>query len=91
MRKALNYSIAVGPEGSSPVECDNFTCFHCQKIVEVPPGASAFTIGGGCRICNQLICSRCVDKGICVPWIKQMEEMERVFESNRMASLLIGR
>jgi hypothetical protein len=90
MRTAKNYSVAVEPYGKEH-ECDLFSCFHCQRQVFVPPGASAWEIGGGCRICNQLICSKCVEKGTCTPWEEQMLAIERKAEHDRMVSRLVGR
>jgi hypothetical protein len=89
VKKALNYSILVGP--NAVVERDSFTCGHCQRIVFVPPGRSATDIGGGCRICHHLICGRCVDLGICKPFEQQIAEIERNWERDRMLSRLIGR
>ena len=58
------------------VEIDTFTCGHCNAVKHVPVRANAADIGGLCKQCLQLICSKCVDKGICTPFEKKLQEME---------------
>ncbi len=90
MRTAQNYSICENPDGLRG-ECDTFTCNHCQRQVFVPPGKSAYDLGGGCRICESLICPKCVDLGTCRPWEEHMLAVERNAEHQRMVSILVGR
>lgn len=90
MRKAQNWSIETDGLGFTQ-ECDSFTCYHCQRVVFVPPGQSAFNLGGGCRVCQQLICSKCVDLGTCRPWEEQMLKIEHKYETDKMISRLLGR
>ena len=90
MRNAQGYAVKFWDDGRVE-ECDTFTCNHCQKVTFVPPGASPYTLGGGCRICSGLICSQCVDLGTCAPWEQQMLEAERKHEANQMVSKLVGR
>lgn len=90
MRNAQGYAISAAPEGRIK-ECDTYTCGHCQRVTFVHPGQSAYELGGGCKICNTLICSACVDKGTCTPWEEQMLEAERRFETDRMISRIVGR
>ena len=85
-----NYTVVSRPEGGVD-ECDTFTCGHCQRNVFVPVGQSAFDLGGGCHLCHNLICPRCVDLGTCRPWEEQMLTIERKYETNRMISRLVGR
>jgi hypothetical protein len=43
------------------VECDTFTCGHCNSIVKVPPLCAANEMPGGqCYGCQRLICPKCV-------------------------------
>lgn len=90
MHRPQNYSVTVGLYGEI-AECDNYTCHHCQRIVFVPVGKSAYEVGGGCRLCGHLICSACVDKGACRPWEEQMLAVERRYEAQKMVSRLVGR
>lgn len=57
-------------------EIDTYTCSHCNAVKHVPPRCDPADLGGLCKQCMGLICPRCVDKQICVPWEKQMQEME---------------
>ena len=90
MRQGANYSQLFGPADMKQprtkdvglralyqhMECDSFTCYHCQKVVFVPPRCDPADLGGLCKICMKPICSMCVGKG-CTPWEKQMDIMER--------------
>ena len=58
-------------------EIDTFTCGHCNRVRHVPPKTDAANLGGLCRICDAIICPKCVDKGVCTPWEQKMERMER--------------
>ena len=62
------------------VECDTFTCQHCNRIVRVKPMCPPEEIGGRCMQCGEglggLICKECADRGTCTPLLKQIEEME---------------
>lgn len=78
MRRPGGYGVATGPEGV--FEIDTFTCSHCNSIVEVPVGTRPEDLGGFCRPCGKLICSKCVDKSArgetCRVWEKQCEDLE---------------
>jgi len=59
-------------------ECDTFTCAHCNSVVFVPPFTDPADIGGGCRICDGLICNKCVDLRACSPFEAKLErQLER--------------
>ena len=90
MRNPGGFAQSVYPEGAV-VECDTFTCNHCQKVSFVWTGMDPYEIGGGCRICHGLICSKCVDKGTCTPWVEQMEINARKMENDRIVSRIVGR
>lgn len=74
MRNAQGYLVITDP--TKTVECDTFTCHHCNRVVIVPPKAAPDTVGGFCRMCMKMVCPLCVDKG-CTPFEKQMEAEER--------------
>ena len=57
-------------------EIDTYLCEHCNCVVHVPARADPSTMGGFCRQCMGLICSRCVGKRTCTPWERKMEEAE---------------
>ena len=90
MRNAGGFAQSVYPSGHT-VDCDTFTCNHCQKVTFVWPGQSAYDMGGGCRICNSLICSKCVDKGTCTPWEQHLIDVDNKMESDRNVSRIVGR
>lgn len=90
MRNPQGYATKFWDTGEIE-ECDTFTCGHCQRVTFVPVGQSPYNLGGGCRICGSLICSKCVDKGTCTPWEEQMLKIERRHETDRMVSRIIGR
>ncbi len=73
MRRPQGYAIIVDPYADT-IECDTFTCCHCNKIVPVPP-APAPMVGGFCRLCMLNVCDECSDKG-CTPFEKKLEAME---------------
>lgn len=62
------------PDGLT--EFDTYTCGHCQFITLVPAKADPTLMGGLCKICMRLVCSKCADKGYCEPWEKAMEKQE---------------
>jgi len=77
MRKPGGYSRTWGlGNGSLDTEADTFTCGHCQRIVEVKPMCDPADAGGLCKLCDRLICERCVDLGKCVPWEEMILRME---------------
>lgn len=74
MRNAGGYSVITEP-GKADVECDTFTCKHCNTVVFVQPMARAEDLGGRCTLCDALICSKCVGKG-CDPFEKKLDRIE---------------
>lgn len=60
----------------SEVECDTFSCAHCNVIVAVKPMCDAADAGGLCKNCMGLICGKCVDRGTCIPIEKALERAE---------------
>lgn len=66
------YAVWTG-EGSN-IEKDTFTCKHCCKVVFID--TTKPMPGGGCYRCGGLICSKCVDLGICIPYEKKLDLLE---------------
>ena len=83
MQKANNYSIITQP-GAASVEQDSYTCYHCNKVVFVKPKQKGEDVGGICKLCMQLICPSCTDKGVCDPFeekLKREEARSKLFAS----------
>ena len=57
-------TIVEGGVRHHEAEIDTYTCFHCCRIVHVPVRADPANIGGLCKQCMGLVCSRCYAKGI---------------------------
>lgn len=75
MRNAQGYARQDWIDGHV-VECDTFTCAHCQHVVFVRPKADPTEVGGFCRQCAKMICPKCVNLMTCTPWEKEMERRE---------------
>lgn len=75
MRKPQGYATLCEPD-KAPVECDTFTCAHCNHIVHVKPRAAAEDIGGLCKVCMGMICGPCVNLLVCDVFEKKLERME---------------
>lgn len=75
-QKAIGYLVESGPCGIVR-EQSTFTCAHCQQVVTVKPFCDAADAGGMCKSCMGLICSYCVDNGVCDPIEKKIERVER--------------
>lgn len=75
MRTASNYGVIFSPDAPLQ-EQDSFTCYHCNTVHVVKPGQKGEDIGGLCKCCMQLICSACVDRGLCDPFEKKLERTE---------------
>jgi hypothetical protein len=63
-----------GPDGTHHE--DFYVCCHCQRGTVVSPREDPANLGGLCKVCMRMICTRCVSKGGCDPWEEQMERME---------------
>ena len=70
------YALWTGSDGKRQ-ELATFTCSHCQRVIFVQPRQDPASLGGFCRQCMKHICGGCVNQGVCTPWEKQMEKMER--------------
>lgn len=57
------------------IERETFTCAHCNTVHVVLPKHRPEDVGGMCRLCDALICPRCV-AGPCVPFEKKLERIE---------------
>ena len=67
---------------------DTAQCCHCNAIFRVKPLKDPADAGGFCRLCMELICSGCADKGACTPFEKQLDEIEKRDRFMRSAGLL---
>ena len=74
MRKPQGYGVMFGPDGVIE-EHDTRTCAHCNTVHKIYPRMKPEDMGGLCKICMGLICSRCVDLG-CTPFEKKLEMVE---------------
>jgi hypothetical protein len=72
------------------IEADTVTCGHCNVVVQVKPGTASTVyvfpqmdgppkeeMGAHCRVCDKPVCLRCCDVGVCRPFMKRIEAMER--------------
>lgn len=74
MLRSGGYAIAQNIDGSVS-EADSFTCAHCNSVTLVHAGQRAADLGGFCRLCSKLICSRCAG-GDCIPFEKKLQKLE---------------
>lgn len=72
--------IAYGDVLMAPtIERDTFTCGHCQFIQHVHPKDRPEDVGGLCKVCDSLICPKCLTrfaKHGCEPFLKKLEIIE---------------
>ncbi len=62
-----------------------YTCGHCNSIKIIPVGKQIEEVSGGCYNCWRLICVPCAEKGVCTPFLRQVEEAEeRGYRLQRM-------
>ncbi len=69
-------------------EADSFACAHCGKHTFCPPRVDGASLGGLCRRCNKLICSRPECHRDCVP--RQQRIDERLNAQRRVQDYLGG-
>ena len=92
MRAPGGYGVIFDPQVSTPTqERDTFTCGHCQAVVFVTPQCDGADAGGLCKQCMRLICPRCVDRMVCVPWEKMLEMQEAKGRTFRSVEDTLGR
>ena len=72
---AKGFLIETGPYGSVTVE--TFTCSHCNRVGEVRGRQSHELLGVSCQACFALICPDCARVGLCEPFEKKLEAIER--------------
>lgn len=76
MRRAQGYAVLTDPDANQPVqECDTFQCGHCQYITHVKPFMDPADMGGLCKVCMRLVCSKCVGKE-CDVFERKLERSE---------------
>lgn len=74
MRNPGGWACVSSPDGTR--DYNTFTCGHCNLIVIVRSKQDPANLGGLCKACMALICPRCVAKGTCTPFEKQLEAWE---------------
>lgn len=86
LRRPSGVLIRVDPDSPCmETHTPTFTCGHCQATKAI--SSKDPDLGGTCRVCWSMLCGPCVDKGVCVPWEKQMEAQEARYESRRSMGL----
>lgn len=77
-RRAGGYAIAFGESGA--VECDTYTCSHCNNVRFVKPACPVNEAPDLCRMCMRMICAECADAmvkgGGCVPFERKCDDLE---------------
>ena len=53
-----------------------FTCGHCNCVKIMKYKARPEDMGGLCKICMKLICSKCVETGMCDPFEEKLKRAE---------------
>ena len=72
--KRAGYGVITSPNGIT--EMDTCTCKHCNKVWIVRDSKSKKQdLGGWCRTCQAMICSKCAGKP-CKPFEKKLDEYE---------------
>ena len=74
-RRIRSYTVITEP-GKADIECDAFSCGHCQFIVRVKAKQDPSEMGGFCRTCMKHICPNCESTGECKPFEKKLLELE---------------
>jgi len=74
MRKPQGYATIIEP-GMATQELDTMSCAHCNAITHIKAGERPEDMGGLCKCCMGLICSKCVEKP-CTPLLKSIEAEE---------------
>lgn len=78
MRRPHGYAVWTDPlAAGGDKERDTITCAHCNRIVVVEPRQDPSEVGGFCRMCYRHLCNPCTDLGICTPFERKLEAVER--------------
>lgn len=85
------------------IEADTITCGHCNVVIQVKPGTASTVYvypqmqgppkeeaGAHCRVCDKAVCLRCCDFGICRPYMKRIEAMEKGQTWHDPLQLIVG-
>lgn len=81
MRRPGGYALVTRSDGRH-IECDTFTCKHCNRIVHVRPKQDPAELGGMCKVCSGLVCSECVGKG-CDEIQRKLDRWEASYHARR--------
>lgn len=76
------YATLTTPLGSVR-EADTFTCAHCNRVKHVKAGCDPAELGGHCKVCDRLICERCVATGKCEPFEEKLKRAEARVDFHR--------
>lgn len=96
MRNPGGYGIVTSPDPShlhfdgtrreymraGVFETDSFTCFHCNRVTHVKPKIDAADMGGLCKMCMELVCTKCVG-GPCDPFEEKLLREEARYHALR--------
>ncbi len=81
MLRPGGWQFTTGPEGHT-VESETFTCKHCNRITAVRPRERPEDIGGLCKVCMGLVCSRCVGQP-CLTLEERLAREEQSYHARR--------
>jgi hypothetical protein len=80
------YMVTTFWDHDRKVECDTFTCQHCNRVVPVRPLQRAEDVGRRCTCCDGLICMACTNKP-CTPLEKRREQWAASYHARRSYGL----
>jgi hypothetical protein len=72
--KSTGFIETITPNGT--IRRDTFKCQHCQFIVSFEPFCDPADVGGHCKLCDDLICSNCVRRNVCITVEEMLQHME---------------
>ncbi len=75
LQRSRGFVLEDTPDGR--VECETFTCTHCNRPVAVPYKAAPDQVGGICYQCYAMICPACAQTGKCTPFLKKLDAYEK--------------
>lgn len=76
--------ITASPDFNGERHQNTFTCCHCNCVTVVPFQAKSEECGGFCRLCFKPTCPRCTENGVCTPFEKRVEAMEKAAMNERI-------
>ena len=73
--------------GNVIAEANTFCCGHCGFHTHVKAKADPYELGGLCRVCDSLICARCVGRP-CVTMEARLEAEEASYHARRSYGMI---